>query len=66
VIDDAALDALRRAVAAAPDDIPLRLHLAQVLLESGAAQDAVAQAGAVLALDAANDDARRVMASAAC
>jgi len=46
---DSIVDALRRAVQAAPDDIDLRLHLAEMELADGQTDGAIASAGAVLA-----------------
>lgn len=40
---------LRRAVEAAPTDLPLRLHLAELLLDAGSADEAVPHLGVVLA-----------------
>ena len=48
------LDSLRRAVEAMPDDVPLRLHLATLLLRGGQREEAVRQLGAVLQRDPAN------------
>ena len=48
------LDSLRRAVEAMPDDVPLRLHLATLLLHDGQREEAVRQLGAVLQRDPAN------------
>src|SRR5271165_5773790 len=48
------LDSLRRAVEAMPDDVPLRLHLATLLLRSGQRDEAVRQLGAVLQRDPGN------------
>ncbi|WP_152603728.1 tetratricopeptide repeat protein [Amycolatopsis rifamycinica] len=42
---DPLLDSLRAAVTAAPEDVPLRLHLAGLLLDRGARDDAVAHLG---------------------
>ncbi|MFJ6614758.1 ATP-binding protein [Streptomyces sp. NPDC091289] len=42
------LRSLRSAVAAAPDDVPLRLHLAELLLASGAHEAAVSEAAVAL------------------
>ena len=50
------LDSLRNAVAAMPDDVPLRLHLATMLLRSGQRDEAVRHLGAVLQRDPAMDD----------
>jgi AAA+ superfamily predicted ATPase len=55
---------LRRAVAANPDDLPLRLHLAELLLGSGDPAGAVTELATVLATDPANVPARRLMAQA--
>jgi SpoVK/Ycf46/Vps4 family AAA+-type ATPase len=51
------LDSLRRAVEAMPDDIPLRLHLATLLLRGGQRDEAVRQVGAVLQRDPGNTTA---------
>jgi AAA+ superfamily predicted ATPase len=48
------LDSLRRAVEAMPDDVPLRLHLATLLLHGGERDEAVRQLGAVLQRDPGN------------
>ena len=48
------LDSLRRAVEAMPDDVPLRLHLATLLLRGGDHDEAVRQLGAVLQRDPGN------------
>ena len=48
------LDSLRRAVEAMPDDVPLRLHLATMLLYSGQREEAIRQVGAVLQRDPGN------------
>src|SRR5208337_4048060 len=45
------LDSLRKAVEAMPDDVPLRLHLATMLLQAGHRDEAVRQIGAVLQRD---------------
>ena len=42
------LDSLRKAVEAMPDDLPLRLHLATMLLQAGQRDEAVRHLGAVL------------------
>jgi SpoVK/Ycf46/Vps4 family AAA+-type ATPase len=55
------IESLRRAVAAAPDDLPLRLHLAEVLLTAGADADAVTECAAVLARDPGSTAARDLM-----
>ena len=43
-MDDAVLASLEAAVAARPDDVPLRLHLAELLLDAGRTSDAVRHA----------------------
>ncbi|HJZ07519.1 MAG TPA: tetratricopeptide repeat protein, partial [Trebonia sp.] len=51
------LDSLRKAVEAMPDDVPLRLHLATMLLGAGLRDEAVRQLGAVLQRDPGNAQA---------
>src|SRR6266571_4105758 len=51
------LDSLRKAVEAMPDDVPLRLHLAAMLLRAGQRDEAVRQLGAVLQRDPGNTQA---------
>jgi AAA+ superfamily predicted ATPase len=51
------LDSLRAAVAAMPDDVPLRLHLAALLLQAGQRDEAVRHLGAVLQRDPGNTTA---------
>ena len=53
------LDSLRKAVEAMPDDVPLRLHLATMLLQAGQRDEAVRQLGAVLQRDPGNDRGAR-------
>jgi AAA+ superfamily predicted ATPase len=48
------LDSLRRAIEAMPDDVPLRLHLATLLLRGGQQEEAIRQLGAVLQQDPGN------------
>ena len=48
------LDSLRRAVEAMPDDVPLRLHLATMLMRGGQRDEAIRQVGAVLQRDPGN------------
>jgi SpoVK/Ycf46/Vps4 family AAA+-type ATPase len=52
--DPAVLDSLRSAVNAMPDDVPLRLHLAGLLLRAGHRDEAVRHLGAVLQRDPGN------------
>jgi AAA+ superfamily predicted ATPase len=59
------LDSLRNAVAAMPDDVPLRLHLATMLLHAGQRDEAVRHLGAVLQRDPGNAEAMRMLTSPA-
>ncbi|WP_066942574.1 ATP-binding protein [Streptomyces lushanensis] len=52
---------LRAAVAAAPDDVPLRLHLAELLLAAGHAERAVTEAAVALQHAPGDADARALM-----
>src|SRR6202044_1947456 len=54
---DPLLDSLRNAVAAMPDDVPLRLHLAALLLRREQRDEAVRHLGAVLQRDPGNAEA---------
>lgn len=60
-MEDPVIDALARAVAAAPEDAELRLHLATVLLERGHTQRALSEASTVLAADPDNPRAREML-----
>jgi AAA+ superfamily predicted ATPase len=51
------LDSLRKAVEAMPDDVPLRLHLATLLLQAGRRDEAIRQIGAILQRDPGNSRA---------
>jgi AAA+ superfamily predicted ATPase len=55
--EPAVLESLRNAVAAMPDDVPLRLHLAGLLLRAGQRDEAVRHLGAVLQRDPGNAQA---------
>jgi SpoVK/Ycf46/Vps4 family AAA+-type ATPase len=59
------LDSLRNAVAAMPDDVPLRLHLATMLLRAGQRDEAVRQLGSVLQRDPGNAEAIRMLTAPA-
>lgn len=61
---DEVVDVLRRAVADDPKSVPLRLHLAEVLLGRGDAAEALAEVAAALTIDAGNDAARALLARA--
>ncbi|MEU2870806.1 ATP-binding protein [Streptomyces olivoreticuli] len=58
------ITSLRTAVEAAPDDVPLRLHLAQLLLDAGHGQDAIAHVAAALQREPGNADAQALIARA--
>ncbi|PSJ26201.1 AAA family ATPase, partial [Streptosporangium nondiastaticum] len=58
------IKSLRAAVDAAPDDVPLRLHLAQLLLEAGLTQDAISQVAAALQREPGNAEAQALIARA--
>jgi SpoVK/Ycf46/Vps4 family AAA+-type ATPase len=59
------LDSLRNAVNAMPDDVPLRLHLATMLLRAGQRDEAVRHLGAVLQRDPGNAEAMSMLTSPA-
>jgi SpoVK/Ycf46/Vps4 family AAA+-type ATPase len=61
VSDGDLLDSLRAAVNAAPDDVRLRLHLAELLAERGHADEAIRELSEVLSRDPASEDARALM-----
>jgi SpoVK/Ycf46/Vps4 family AAA+-type ATPase len=63
-VDPAGLNAVRRAVAAAPDDLDLRLHLTVMLIEAGEASEAIGSAAAALQLDPTSERAKALMARA--
>jgi AAA+ superfamily predicted ATPase len=58
---DPLLDSLRNAVAAMPDDVPLRLHLATMLLRAGQRDEAVRHLGSVLQREPGNAEAMRLL-----
>jgi SpoVK/Ycf46/Vps4 family AAA+-type ATPase len=62
---DPLLDSLRNAVAAMPDDVTLRLHLAALLLRSGQRDEAVRHIGAILQRDPGNAEALAMLTSPA-
>ncbi|MEU0388825.1 ATP-binding protein [Streptomyces chartreusis] len=62
--DSPLIQSLRTAVAAAPADVPLRLHLAQLLLEAGRSDAAVAEAAVALQHAPGDAQARDLMARA--
>ena len=62
--DSPLIDSLAAAVAARPDDLPLRLHLAELLVGAGRGAEAIGHAAQVLAREPGNADAQRLMTSA--
>jgi SpoVK/Ycf46/Vps4 family AAA+-type ATPase len=62
---DPVLESLRNAVAAMPDDVPLRLHLAGLLLRAGQRDEAVRHLGAVLQRDPGNGEALAMLTASA-
>lgn len=62
--DSPLIQSLRAAVAAASADVPLRLHLAQLLLEAGRSDDAVAEVAVALQHAPGDPQARALMAQA--
>jgi AAA+ superfamily predicted ATPase len=58
------LRSLRTAVAASPDDVPLRLHLAQLLLDEGVVEESIAHIAAALQRVPNSVSARALMARA--
>ncbi len=58
------IDALERAVAAAPGDLALRLHLADQLVQAGRGDEAVVHCATALAQDPSSIQARALMARA--
>ncbi|MGS2614756.1 ATP-binding protein [Micromonospora sp. LZ34] len=58
---DPLIDSLSAALDARPDDLPLRLHLAALLLDAGRAGEAIAQIGQALARDPGNGEAQALM-----
>lgn len=59
--DSPLIDSLRKAVESAPQDIPLRLHLAGLLLDAGERTEAVAHIGTALAADPTSAAALELM-----
>lgn len=55
------LASLQAAVAALPDDVPLRVHLAEMLMAAGRREDAIRQAAEALQRDPLNTAAARVI-----
>jgi SpoVK/Ycf46/Vps4 family AAA+-type ATPase len=62
--DPSLIDSLAAAVQARPDDLPLRLHLAELLVGAGRGAEAIGHAAQVLAREPGNATAQRLMAAA--
>src|SRR5438874_493341 len=62
--DSPLIDSLVAAVEARPDDLPLRLHLAELLVGAGRGAEAIGHAAQVLAREPGNATAQRLMTSA--
>jgi len=62
--DVSLITSIRAAVQSQPDDVPLRLHLAQLLLESGDTTGAVCEAAAVLQREPTNNQALLIIQTA--
>ena len=60
-MSDALIASLEAAVAAAPDDVPLRVHLATLLIRAGRPSDAIRQAAAALERDPACEEALAII-----
>jgi SpoVK/Ycf46/Vps4 family AAA+-type ATPase len=63
-VDDRLIESLTAAVRAAPDDLPLRLHLAELLVTAGRGAEAVEHAATVLSQDPSSTEARDLLAQA--
>jgi SpoVK/Ycf46/Vps4 family AAA+-type ATPase len=63
-VPDPLLASLAAAVAAAPDDLPLRLHYGELLLRAGQPVEALTEAATVVRADPGNAAAQQLMASA--
>ncbi|UAL28809.1 AAA family ATPase [Nocardioides rotundus] len=63
-MDERLIESLSAAVAASPEDLPLRLHLAELLVGAGRGAEAIPHAATVLAREPDNENARDLMARA--
>ncbi|HEY0000674.1 MAG TPA: AAA family ATPase [Actinoplanes sp.] len=63
-MSDPLIDSLTAAVQARPDDLPLRVHLAELLVAAGRGAEAIGHAAQVLAREPGNENAQRLMAAA--
>src|SRR3954454_21529533 len=62
--DSPLIDSLSAAVEARPDDLTLRLHLAELLVGAGRGAEAIGHAAQVLAREPGNETAQRLMTTA--
>jgi SpoVK/Ycf46/Vps4 family AAA+-type ATPase len=62
--DSPLIDSLSAAVEARPDDLPLRLHLAELLVGAGRGAEAIGHAAQVLAREPGNATAQQLMTAA--
>src|SRR5436305_14982547 len=62
--DSPLIDSLTAAVEARPDDLPLRLHLAELLVGVGRGSEAIGHAAQVLAREPGNAAAQKLMTAA--
>ncbi|MDO5684212.1 MAG: tetratricopeptide repeat protein, partial [Propionibacteriaceae bacterium] len=58
------IDSLLQAVSARPDDVPLRLHVTELLIEAGRGPEAIQQCAIVLQQDPGNSHAQGLMGRA--
>jgi AAA+ superfamily predicted ATPase len=63
-MSDALINSLVAAVEARPDDLTLRLHLAELLVAAGRGPEAIGHAAQILAHEPGHEAARQLMASA--
>ena len=63
-MDDQVIASIQAAVEPSPGDVPLRLHLAELLVGAGRGSEAVQHLAAVLAADPGSGRARDLMAAA--
>ncbi|MEU4561133.1 AAA family ATPase [Actinoplanes sp. NPDC023936] len=63
-MSDPLIDSLTAAVQARPDDLPLRLHLAELLVAAGRGAEAIGHAAQVLAREPGNATAQQLMGRA--
>jgi len=52
--EQSVLDSLRKAVEAMPDDVPLRMHLAKMLMDAGLRDEGIRQVGVILQREPGN------------